>query len=103
MLYFSPNSLLTLHPIRVVLELFHRPCRMNRRLSIYFTRLHVSKTRAWSVGVYCPSVTQNRFDLLIVFCCRKSEKKYLHTSHYNPTPLDHSKETSFLENHPLSK
>ena len=28
------------------LELFHRVCSMKRRLSIYFTRLHVSKTRA---------------------------------------------------------
>ena len=53
--------------------------------------------------MYCPSVTQTGFDLLIVFCYRKSEKKYLHTSHYNPTPLDHSKETSFLENHRYHK
>ena len=53
--------------------------------------------------MYCPCFTQTGFDLLIVFRCRKSEEKCLHTSHYNPTPLDHLKETSFLENHSLSK
>ena len=53
-LYLLPSFILVLehryqpYSNQVLLELF-RPCRMNRRLSIYFTRLHVSKTRAWSV------------------------------------------------------
>ena len=81
-------------------ELFHRPYRMKRRESIYFTRLHVSKTRAWNVLSYC---YPNWFWFIDCVLLSKKREKCLHTSHYSPTPLDHSKETSFLENPSLSK
>ena len=37
----------------LTLELIHRTCSIKRKLSIYFTKLHVSKTRAWRVLSLC--------------------------------------------------
>ena len=43
------NTFVKANTMLALIELFQRTCSMKRRLSIYFTSLHVSKTRAWSV------------------------------------------------------